>query len=270
MVLPRSPRRHRHVCNEDGPTGMPKQPETRPISQEQLVAEVKGIYAGLVMVERKCLEVEEAQSLQSGLTKKLSDGQWRSLIALHRTLLYEHHDLVLASQHPSASPALQRLGAKYAMPVCMWNHNTQSSLDLFRQRPPTYLDLMLTFSYLTYAMVVFLHETLPAVRETWFKYLGDLDQCRMAIEEGRGAIRSLEVSTSDSRHRYSPASSKPPATGRLYRHLAILARPNLERQLQCLSKSPYVGRPLSSAQEKITALYDPLETQASTSPAELR
>jgi hypothetical protein len=33
------------------------QPETRPISQEQLVAEVKGIYAGLVMVEAKCIEV---------------------------------------------------------------------------------------------------------------------------------------------------------------------------------------------------------------------
>ena len=34
------------------------QPETRPISQEQLVAEVKGIYAGLVMVEAKCIEVD--------------------------------------------------------------------------------------------------------------------------------------------------------------------------------------------------------------------
>jgi hypothetical protein len=33
------------------------QPETRPITQEQLVNEVKGIYAGLVMVERKCVEV---------------------------------------------------------------------------------------------------------------------------------------------------------------------------------------------------------------------
>ena len=34
------------------------QPETRPISQEQLVAEVKGIYAGLVMVEAKCIKVD--------------------------------------------------------------------------------------------------------------------------------------------------------------------------------------------------------------------
>jgi hypothetical protein len=33
------------------------QPETRPITQEQLVNEVKGIYAGLVMVEKKCVEV---------------------------------------------------------------------------------------------------------------------------------------------------------------------------------------------------------------------
>ena len=31
------------------------EPETRPISQQQLVAEVKGIYAGLVMVEAKCI-----------------------------------------------------------------------------------------------------------------------------------------------------------------------------------------------------------------------
>ena len=34
-----------------------RQPETRPITQEQLVNEVKGIYAGLVMVEKKCVEV---------------------------------------------------------------------------------------------------------------------------------------------------------------------------------------------------------------------
>jgi hypothetical protein len=33
------------------------QPETRPITQEQLVDEVRGIYAGLVMVEKKCVEV---------------------------------------------------------------------------------------------------------------------------------------------------------------------------------------------------------------------
>jgi hypothetical protein len=38
------------------------QPEARPISQEQLVAEVKGIYAGLVMVEAKFIEADNEQA----------------------------------------------------------------------------------------------------------------------------------------------------------------------------------------------------------------
>ncbi|KAI0905882.1 hypothetical protein F4823DRAFT_566300 [Ustulina deusta] len=92
-----------------------KQPETRPISQEQLVAEVKGIYAGLLMVESKCIEVDNAQSSQADT--KLNNEQWQALIALHRTLLHEHHDFFLASQHPSASQALRRLASKYAMPA---------------------------------------------------------------------------------------------------------------------------------------------------------
>ncbi|KAI0863821.1 hypothetical protein F4860DRAFT_511711 [Xylaria cubensis] len=66
-----------------------KQPETRPISQEQLVAEVKGIYAGLAMVESKCIEVDNVQSSQNDT--KLNNEQWQALIALHRTLLHEHH-----------------------------------------------------------------------------------------------------------------------------------------------------------------------------------
>ncbi len=69
------------------------QPETRPISQEQLVDEVKGIYAGLVMVEKKCVELDnqQAQNQANGRQVKLSHEQWQALIALHRTLLHEHH-----------------------------------------------------------------------------------------------------------------------------------------------------------------------------------
>lgn len=39
-----------------------RQPETRPIIHEQLVMEAKGIYAGLVMVESKCIDIDEKQS----------------------------------------------------------------------------------------------------------------------------------------------------------------------------------------------------------------
>jgi hypothetical protein len=59
-----------------------REPETRPISQEQLVAEVKGIYAGLVMVEAKCIEVDNKQAAlaqghpasQPKLNNKSSNG----------------------------------------------------------------------------------------------------------------------------------------------------------------------------------------------------
>lgn len=78
-------------------TVMVKQPETRPVSQEQLVAEVKGIYAGLVMVETKCIEVDSAQNAQGDSAPKLNNEQWQALIALHRTLLHEHYDFFLAS-----------------------------------------------------------------------------------------------------------------------------------------------------------------------------
>jgi len=37
------------------------QPDTKPISHEQLVIEVKGIYAGLVLVEEKCMDIDERQ-----------------------------------------------------------------------------------------------------------------------------------------------------------------------------------------------------------------
>lgn len=65
------------------------QPETRPISHDQLIIEVKGIYAGLVMVEAKCIDIDERQSAaaqEKDPSKKvhLKNDQWQSLIALHK------------------------------------------------------------------------------------------------------------------------------------------------------------------------------------------
>lgn len=155
-----------------------KQPETRPISQEQLVAEVKGIYAGLVMVESKCIEVDNAQSSTTESSPKLNNEQWQALIALHRTLLHEHHDFFLASQHPSASPALRRLASKYAMPARMWRHGIYSFLELLRHRLPASLEHMLTFIYLAYSMMALLYETVPTFEDTWIECLGDLGRYR--------------------------------------------------------------------------------------------
>ncbi|KAK4039714.1 hypothetical protein C8A01DRAFT_16365, partial [Parachaetomium inaequale] len=211
-----------------------KQPEMRPISQEQLAAEVKGIYAGLVVMESKCIEVDEAQNTKSDPANKLNNDQWQTLIALHRILLHEHHDFFLASQHPSASPALRRLAAKYAMPARMWRHGIHSFP---------------------------LYDTVPAFEDTWIECLGDLGRYRMAIEDGD--IRDREVWTAVSRHWYSRASDKAPTTGRLYHHLAILARPNALQQLYYYSKSLCVEMPFLSARESIMTLFEPLISRTS-------
>ncbi|KAK4659940.1 hypothetical protein QC762_114730 [Podospora pseudocomata] len=241
---------------ENDPTELIKQPETRPISQDQLVAEVKGIYAGLVMVESKCIEVDNAQNSQNDPTNKLNNEQWQALIALHRTLLHEHHDFFLASQHPSASPALRRLASKYAMPARMWRHGIHSFLELLRHRLPASLEHMLMFIYLAYSMMALLYETVPAFEDTWIECLGDLGRYRMAIEDDD--IRDRENWTAVSRHWYSKASDKAPTTGRLYHHLAILARPNALQQLYYYTKSLCVAIPFGSARESIMTLFDPI------------
>ncbi len=234
------------------------QPETRPISQEQLVAEVKGIYAGLVMVEAKCVEVDNKQALaakkgKTGQQPKLSNEQWQALIALHRTLLHEHHDFFLASQHPSASPALRRLAGKYTMPARMWRHGIHSFLELLRHRLPDSLDHMLAFIYLAYSMMALLYETVPTFEDTWIECLGDLGRYRMAIEDDD--IRDREVWTGVSRFWYSKAADKSPTVGRLYHHLAILARPNALQQLFYYTRSLTCIQPFQSARESILTLF---------------
>ncbi|KAK0627189.1 hypothetical protein B0T14DRAFT_130406 [Immersiella caudata] len=287
-----------------------KQPETRPISQEQLVAEVKSIYAGLVMVENKCIEVDTAQNTQTSppdtaqntqtsppdtaqntqadppdtaqhtqtsppdtaqhtqtsppdtaqntqagpADTKLNNEQWQALIALHRTLLHEHHDFFLASQHPSASPALRKLASEYAMSDRMWRHGIFSFLELLRHRLPASLEHMLTFIDLAYSMMTLLYETVPAFEDTWIECLGDLGRYRMAIEDEN--IRDREVWAAISHGWYSKASDRSPTTGRLYHHLAILARPNALQQLFYYNKSLCVAIPFDAARESIMTLFE--------------
>lgn len=69
-----------------------RQVETRPISHDQLVKEVEEIYAGLRLVEAKCIELDKEYLSERGL---LRNDQWQSLIALHKQLLHEHHDFLL-------------------------------------------------------------------------------------------------------------------------------------------------------------------------------
>jgi hypothetical protein len=102
------------------------------MTQEQLANEVKGIYAGLAMVEKKCIEIN---SHKSSTTGHLSNERRQVLATLHRNLLHEHHDFFLETQQPSSSPAVGRLATHYAVPARMWRHGIHSFMAPLRQTP---------------------------------------------------------------------------------------------------------------------------------------
>ena len=235
------------------------QPETRPISHDQLVVEVKGIYAGLVLVETKCIDVDDKQSKAAqekdpSRQTRLTNEQWQALIHLHKTLLHEHHDFFLASQHPSASPALSKLAAKYSMPARMWHHGIHAFLEVLRHRLPESLDHMLAFIYIAYSMMALLYETVSTFEDTWIECLGDLGRYRMAIEDDDQ--RDRDVWSGVARFWYSKAADKSPNTGRLYHHLAILARPYTLQQLSYYTRSLTCITPFENARSSIMTLFN--------------
>lgn len=237
------------------------QPETRPISHDQLVVEVKGIYAGLVMVESKCVDVDEKQ-LKAALEKdqtrqtKLSNEQWQALIHLHKTLLHEHHDFFLASQHPSASPALSDLAGRYSMPYRMWRHAIYAFLEVLRHRLPESRDHMLAFIYIAYSMMALLYETVPTFEDTWVECLGDLGRYRMAVEVDDPLDR--EIWSGVARFWYTRATDNNPGTGRLYHRLATLSRQYSLQQLSLYTRSLTCLHPFEGARESIRTLFNPI------------
>lgn len=249
----RRPKRALSTPPVELPSGILLQPEMHPVTEDQLVNEVRAIYAGLVMVEKKCIEIVKQQNEKP---EELTDLQWKALTALHRTLLHEHHDFFLASNHPVASKALKELAKTYSMPARMWRYGIHSFLELLRKKLPASLDHMLTFIYMAYAMMTLLLESVPDFEETWIECLGDLARYRMAIEEVD--MRDREIYMGIARYWYTKAADLNPDIGRIQHHLAVLARPNLLQQLFYYSKALISVQPFINARDSILLLFGPL------------
>lgn len=117
-------------------TEMLLRPETRSLSHEQLVDEVNGIYAGLVMGESKCFDIDERQSLphkesDSPRSCGLDDDKWQSLVDLHKLLLSKDRNFFLESQSSFANPIPERLGSNDPMPARVWRDGGQGSSRMF-------------------------------------------------------------------------------------------------------------------------------------------
>ncbi|EKG09582.1 hypothetical protein MPH_13369 [Macrophomina phaseolina MS6] len=259
LCLPASYQKHVSVMltNKQWPD-LALQPDTPPVSQEQIATEIKKTYAAITIIESKCEHVDKQQppsriDLMSG-RKWIPTEYWRACIALHRTLLHEHHDFFLASQHPSASPTLCRLAAKYSMPERMWKHGIHSFLDLLRQHLPKTLEYMITFIYDAYQMILLLSETVPAFEGIWIQYLGDLARYRVAIEGENLVTRKTWAEISI--RWYNNAVDKTPMVGRIYHYLATLARPNTLQQLYLYCRALMCVQPFMSTRESISSLSD--------------
>jgi hypothetical protein len=168
-------------------------------------------------------------------------------------LLHEHHDFFLASQHPSASQGLQKLAAKLNMPARMWRNGIHSFLEILRHQLPHSLEYMIAFIYLGYQMMSLLFESVPYFEDTWIECLGDLSRYRMAVEEH---IPDREIWASMARFWYSKVSDRLPSVGRLYHHLAILARPNAMEQLYLYCRALISRQSFISARESVQTLLD--------------
>ena len=228
------------------------QPEAR-LTTKELVNEVREIYSGLVIVEKKCIEMDKQHT---GSPNKLSDHEWQSLISLHQTLLHKHRKFFLASQHLSVSPVLKQTSEEYAMPARMWCHGIHSFLELLRHRLPDTLEHMLAFLHSAYSMMTLFQESIPAFEGTWIECLGDLARYRMAVE--KSDPRNRETWAGIARCWYLQLADKKPNVGRIQHHLAVLTRPDMLQQLFYYTKSLVSVHPFPSAGESIQFLFHPL------------
>lgn len=233
---------------------MKREATSHAITREQLMTEVKGLYASLEIVEKRCIALDQAQMSEKGRQHRPEPKHWQALTALHRTLLYEHHDFLLASQHPIAPPELRAQPSERQMPFRMWKYAIHAYLELLRQHLPDSLEFMESFIYLSYQMMALLFETVPIFEDVWTECLGDLARYRMAIEGHSASVR--EVWSEVARWWYSHASDRQPLVGRLYHHLGILARPNLPRQLFYYCKALCCVQPFPNAKHSLKGIFE--------------
>ena len=267
---PEPPKRRNGVFGEDGeeeegdedseeepPQFVPqviKQLNSPPISSPQLAAEVSGTYSGLVIIEDKCVDIIHSQTAPAE-NATLPQRKEQALFALYHHLLHEHHDFFLASQHPAADDPTRQLAARCSMPARMWKHGIHGFLELLRTRLPDSLDRMLAFIHIAYQILSLLYETVPDIERTWIECLGDLARYRMAIEDED--LEERAIWSGVARSWYAKAVDKSPGTGRLYHHLAILARGYALQQLALYCRSLLALTPYLSTRDSVLTLLEP-------------
>ena len=223
--------------------------EAYPITEEQLSGEVHAIYAGVEMVEKKCIELYEQYGKSQN---QFSSGQWQALVALSQTLLQEHHDFYIASQHPSANQEVHQVAEKLSMPKRLWQHGIFYLLDMMRRRLPDSREHMVAFIHLAYSMLTLLLESVPKFEEMWTECLGSLARFQMAMEGVD--VHEREMWAGIARYWYNRAAAKQPKLGRIQFQLALLSQGDFLRQLFYYTGALMSNCPFPAARAAIVGL----------------
>jgi hypothetical protein len=226
--------------------------DTKGISQDQLAEEVKHIYAGLTWVETTTIKLDEQKAADSK-HGPLSFEAWKAMISTHKALLNEHHDFLVASQHPSA-PELYRLAREYDIAGRMWKHGIHTLLELLRHQLPRSREFMIQFISHSYQMMSSLLQSVPAFKYTWAERLGDLSRYRMATEDEDPRDREIWANTDCSW--YCQAADCMPKVRRLQYYLAILNRRNALQMLYLYAKPRMSVRHFLRSRERAGTVLD--------------
>lgn len=226
-----------------------------PIQPDQRVRDAMSIYAGMVEVEKMCNEVDriEYAKVQAGNIQHIPRERYNQLVSLHQTLLYDQYDFFFSCSHPDATPQLRQLPHKYGMRERIWKSGIHTFLEVLRHHLPESSEHMSTFLRIAYKVVCQLYETIPSHKATWIECLGDLSRYRMAVEERDAETK--EIWTNRAREWYYAATDILPCVGRLYHHLAIVARKNPVEQLFFYIKSLTVDLIFTGTRESVLVLF---------------
>ena len=157
-----------------------------------LTALVKDIYDGLIIIEAECIKERAALARTACLEhQSIRNEWWADLLALHRNLLHDYYDYVMASQHPLGNTSLRRLVSENTIPQRMWYHGIYSFLELLKYYLPASREHILTFTYYSYALIALLYEVVPVFQNSWLDMLVDLTYYIIDIEDNNTQEREV-------------------------------------------------------------------------------
>lgn len=224
--------------------------EPEPVTESQIVEEIDQLYAKLSATETRCQTIVKNQSTAEARQRPITNLQWQALSSLHRTLLYDYHDILLASQHSSAPLMIKNMPVTRGLIDRHWSIGVYAYIELLRDHPTRPVQFMSDHIYLSFHLIAALYETIPRYRSSWAQRLGDLSRFGIWLA---GPDLDMELLwAAVGRHWYSKVALTTPGEGQTYQYLAIVSRQDLLRQIFYFTKSLTCTKPFMSSRTMLT------------------